>query len=160
MPINQEFKKIIDKIKYEHSINQAQIAQKLGVKSTYLSDMINSRVPYNDSMSKKLYEVFHITKKSEWLLTGEGEMLKHPTAYNNIGDVTTSVNEPTTSYGDIRNEYKGSFAGKVTTINGPAGDITDGSKDEEIKRLNEKIVDLNEKIKYLEKIIVLLENKK
>ena len=60
MPVNEEFKRLIDKIKYEFSINQAQISERLGVKSTYLSDMINGRVPYNESMQKKIDEVFHI----------------------------------------------------------------------------------------------------
>lgn len=60
MPVNVEFKRLIDKIKYEFSINQAQISERLGVKSTYLSDMINGRVPYNESMQKKIHEVFHI----------------------------------------------------------------------------------------------------
>lgn len=60
MPVNEEFKRLIDKIKYEFSINQAQMSERLGVKSTYLSDMINGRVPYNESMQKKIHEVFHI----------------------------------------------------------------------------------------------------
>lgn len=60
MPVNEEFKRLIDKIKCEFSINQAQISERLGVKSTYLSDMINGRVPYNESMQKKIHEVFHI----------------------------------------------------------------------------------------------------
>ena len=60
MTVNEEFKRLIDKIKYEFSINQAQISERLGVKSTYLSDMINGRVPYNESMQKKIHEVFHI----------------------------------------------------------------------------------------------------
>lgn len=60
MPVNQEFKKLIDRIKYEFSINQSQIAEKLGVKKSYLSDMINSRVPYNETMRKKISEVFPI----------------------------------------------------------------------------------------------------
>lgn len=64
MPVNEEFKRLIDKIKYEFSINQAQISERLGVKSTYLSDMINGRVPYNESMQKKIHEVFHIL----WIL--------------------------------------------------------------------------------------------
>ncbi|MCD7923680.1 MAG: LexA family transcriptional regulator [Bacteroides sp.] len=60
MPVNQEFKRLIDKIKYEYSINQSQIADKLGVKKTYISDMINGRVPYNETMSKKISDVFQI----------------------------------------------------------------------------------------------------
>lgn len=43
MAENQEFKKLIDK---------------LGVKKTYLSDMINGRVPYNETMNKKISDIF------------------------------------------------------------------------------------------------------
>lgn len=43
MAVNQEFKKLIDK---------------LGVKKTYLSDMINGRVPYNETMNKKISDIF------------------------------------------------------------------------------------------------------
>ena len=53
MAVNQEFKNIINRIKYEYSLNQSQIADRLGVKKTYLSDMINGRVPYNETMNKK-----------------------------------------------------------------------------------------------------------
>lgn len=59
MSVNQEFKKMIDKIKYEFSINQSQIADKLGVKKTYLSDMINGRVPFNETMDKKINDAFY-----------------------------------------------------------------------------------------------------
>lgn len=58
MSVNQEFKRTINRIKYEHSINQSQIAEKLGVTKPYLSDMINSRVPYNEVMKKKISDVF------------------------------------------------------------------------------------------------------
>ncbi|EKJ91824.1 Peptidase S24-like protein [Bacteroides finegoldii] len=58
MAINQEFKNLINRIKYEYSLNQSQIADRLGIKKTYLSDMINGRVPYNETMSKKISDIF------------------------------------------------------------------------------------------------------
>ncbi len=58
MAVNQEFKNLINRIKYEYSLNQSQIADRLGVKKTYLSDMINGRVPYNETMNKKINDVF------------------------------------------------------------------------------------------------------
>ena len=58
MAVNQEFKNTINRIKYEYSLNQSQIADRLGVKKTYLSDMINGRVPYNETMNKKVNDVF------------------------------------------------------------------------------------------------------
>lgn len=60
MSINQELKKIISEIKYNFEINQAEIADKLEVTPTYLSDMINGRVPFSDSIKIKIYEVFKI----------------------------------------------------------------------------------------------------
>lgn len=58
MAVNQEFKKTISRIKYEYSINQAQIAEKLDVHKSYISDMINGRVPYNDVIGKKINDIF------------------------------------------------------------------------------------------------------
>lgn len=58
MAVNQELYNIIKQIKFLRNIKQADIAVLLGVKSTYLSDMINSRVPYSDNMKSKIFEVF------------------------------------------------------------------------------------------------------
>ena len=58
MPVNQELKNIINKIKYHCDLKQSEIAEELGIKSTYLSDMINGRVPFSDSIKKNIYEVF------------------------------------------------------------------------------------------------------
>lgn len=66
-----ELKKIISDIKYRKGLNQAEIAKELGVKPTYLSDMINERVPFNETFRQKLYEVYSD------LIIGEGEMLKN-----------------------------------------------------------------------------------
>ena len=65
MAINQEFKNLISRIKYEYSLNQSQIADSLGVKKTYLSDMINGRVPYNETMSKKISEIFPVVNNEQ-----------------------------------------------------------------------------------------------
>lgn len=58
MAKNQQLKKLIDLIKYKRSINQAEIAAQMGVSVTYLSDMLNGRVDFNDTFKSKLYEVF------------------------------------------------------------------------------------------------------
>ena len=58
MPVNQELKNIINEIKYHCDLKQSEIAEELGIKSTYLSDMINGRVPFSDSIKKNIYEVF------------------------------------------------------------------------------------------------------
>ena len=58
MPVNEDFKKVVDTIKYKYSMNQSQIAEVLGVKKTYLSDMVNGRVSYNDVMKGKIIDAF------------------------------------------------------------------------------------------------------
>lgn len=65
-----ELRKIISDIKYRKGLNQAEIAKELGVKPTYLSDMINERVPFNETFRQKLYEVYSD------LITNENSMLK------------------------------------------------------------------------------------
>lgn len=64
MPINQDFKNIISEIKFKDKLTQAQIAESLDVKSTYLSDMINGRVPVSDSILNKIYELYSYAKLS------------------------------------------------------------------------------------------------
>ena len=61
--INEDFKKLISKIKFFYSIKQSDIAFGIGVKSTYLSDMINGRVPVTDSVIEKLYELYSDIKQ-------------------------------------------------------------------------------------------------
>lgn len=57
MAVNQELKKIISEIKYELNINQTEIADRIGVKKSYLSDMINGRISFTDSIREKLNEL-------------------------------------------------------------------------------------------------------
>ncbi len=65
MAVNKNFKKCIEKVKYEFSITQKEIAYKLKVHNTYLSDMINGRVPLTDQISNKIYELFQIEITAE-----------------------------------------------------------------------------------------------
>lgn len=56
--VNEDFKKLISRIKFLYSIKQSDIASAINVKSTYLSDMINGRVPVTDSVTERLYELY------------------------------------------------------------------------------------------------------
>lgn len=77
MAINEPLKRAISEIKLTAKIKQAEIANKLEVKSTYLSDMINGRVPLSESISEKIYELFHI-RVSNFDMANQtgGEMFK------------------------------------------------------------------------------------
>lgn len=97
--MNQDLKNVIREIKFKRGLTQAQIASELGIKAPYLSDMVNGRVPYSDSLRRKIFELYSdcITD------TGEGEMLKSnrvtsaPASNKNIPfydiDVTASIAE-------------------------------------------------------------------
>lgn len=59
---SKDFKSILNLIKIKENLKQSEIADKLNVKNTYLSDMANGRVPVTDNIIKKIYEIFHIDK--------------------------------------------------------------------------------------------------
>lgn len=58
MAKNQELKSLIGRIKFIHGLTQAQIADELSVQSTYLSDMVNGRVPFSEKFREKLLGAF------------------------------------------------------------------------------------------------------
>lgn len=58
MAVNEELKNLIELIKFSNKINQSEIANKIGIKSTYLSDMINGRVPFSAKFKNSLYELY------------------------------------------------------------------------------------------------------
>ncbi len=61
MAKNEQLKIAIERIKINTGLKQAEIADKLDIKSTYLSDMINGRVPLTESVCQKIFELFHIS---------------------------------------------------------------------------------------------------
>lgn len=65
MAINKNLKRCIGKIKLENSITQEEVAYKLDVHKSYLSDMINGRVPLTEQITNKIYELFHIKVEVE-----------------------------------------------------------------------------------------------
>ena len=53
MAVNQELKSLIELIKYSKGLKQSEVADQIGVKPTYLSDMINGRVPFSSSIRQR-----------------------------------------------------------------------------------------------------------
>ena len=72
----EEFKLLLQQIKVQEKLNQSEIASKLGVKSTYLSDMANGRVPVTESVIKGLSELFHIKCMNQSI---SGNVISHST---------------------------------------------------------------------------------
>lgn len=58
MAINQDLKNKIDHIKFIHRLTQRQIADKLAIKPTYLSDLINGRAPMNAQFAERIRTTF------------------------------------------------------------------------------------------------------
>lgn len=54
MPINHEVKKLISELKFKRETTQAKIATELGIQNTYLSDVINGRVPFSKQLEAKI----------------------------------------------------------------------------------------------------------
>lgn len=86
MSVNQELKEIIAKIKFRKKINQAQISSSLGIKPTYLSDMINGRVPFSDSLRALLFEHY-----SDCILQSEDGKSEFNSSTISISDGTRQV---------------------------------------------------------------------
>ena len=71
----QRFDKALKYIKLEFNLkNQAEIAEKLGYNKSYLSEIRNGKYPISEKTSYKIEEIFGIS--ANWLLTGNGEMLR------------------------------------------------------------------------------------
>lgn len=126
MAVNKALKNAIEKIKDVFNITQSEISEKLGIKSTYLSDMIHERVPLTDSVIENIYELFHIEvlakeeKKDGKLIpffddvssiggmnkmVSEPSSANEPTEYVNAGDWFKDATAAIRHYGSSMDEY-------------------------------------------------------
>lgn len=92
MAKNKELNELIKRIKYQYDLNQGEIASKIGVKDTYLSDVLNGRADFNDTLRIKIYEVFSDVKAelSSQRYAGGGEQTN--VNGNNINGNNVTVN--------------------------------------------------------------------
>lgn len=100
MAINKELKELIRQIKFHYAINQGEIAEQLGVTETYLSDAINGRASFSDSLRSKIYEVFTDAKpKTNQHVVFGGQHVQNGDAINGdkivqeVADVKECVDE-------------------------------------------------------------------
>lgn len=91
MAVNQLLKNIISAIKFSENLKQVEIAEKIGVKNTYLSDVINGRAPLSELFTDKLVTAFSVNK--EYLNTGEGEMFLGETKKNESKEIVSMSRE-------------------------------------------------------------------
>lgn len=92
MAKNKELNELIKRIKYLYDLNQGEIASKIGVKDTYLSDVLNGRADFNDTLRTKIYEVFSDVKAelSSQRYAGGGEQTN--VNGNNINGNNVTIN--------------------------------------------------------------------
>jgi transcriptional regulator with XRE-family HTH domain len=153
--INQRIKYIIDIKNY----SVASFAEFIGVLQQTLNNYITKdREPSISTVVKILKKFNDIS--GDWLLTGEGEMLKTPisTGYNtNIGGSNSGVVLGSGASTVVNNLHAEKNIKPDGTIEGSSDNLA--SKDIEIKLINEnkilqiKIVDLEERIKDKEERI-------
>lgn len=62
----EKFKDVISEVKFLYKVKQSEISAKIGVKPTYLSDMINGRVPVTENVLQSIYEHFSSVKKNKY----------------------------------------------------------------------------------------------
>lgn len=52
--MNQEFKKVVEAIKFHYGINQSQIAERLEVDRTYVSNIISGKHAYSKALKSRI----------------------------------------------------------------------------------------------------------
>lgn len=95
MAKNKELADILRRIKYKYNLNQGEIAAKIGVSSTYLSDTLNGRAEFNDTLKSKIYEVFTDIKAELFSPQYAGGEQKNVHG-NNINGNNVTVTQPDT----------------------------------------------------------------
>ncbi len=83
-----DIKDIISEIKYRCNCAQKDIAIKLGVKPTYLSDVISGRVPFSLNLKENISEQY----SDLFFLTSEGKVLRSEQKKEKFSENNSGVN--------------------------------------------------------------------
>ncbi len=134
----QQFEQIKDYLR-GNNINQQEVANALGVKQSYVSQVLNGKKPITRSAADVLSERFGFSLV--WLLTGEGNMLKGET-----GNVT-ATNGSVAVTGNAT-------AGNITTHAAPTG-CASPELEQRVRKNEERLQSHEERIKSLEERISL-----
>lgn len=58
MAKNQELVDLLRRVKFEDTLTQNEIAKRMGISKSYLSDTVNGRYPFSNELRSRLYEAF------------------------------------------------------------------------------------------------------
>lgn len=136
MAKNQELKNLLNKIKYEKDLTQAEIAQLVGVGKTYMSDMLNGRVPFSDNMKEKLEKLMeHNTVIGNENIVGKiSSSIDARKYYSDSPDVLKQQIEQLESTIEDKEEQVRTLTEQVRTLTSSLA-----KKDEQISKLIDKI---------------------
>lgn len=85
---NQRFRELFDRLKNDGKIyNATDLSVKLEVDKSYISELRNNKRNITEQFVASLVSVFNDVS-AEWLLTGEGEMLKTPAPEEKVSEKT------------------------------------------------------------------------
>lgn len=93
MAKNEILAAVVKAIKYHFNLDQSEIAEKTGIKKTYLSDLIGGRSPLSESYSDKLSTIFGVSK--DYLRAGEGEIFSGDIKQHNVNGDNINGNNVT-----------------------------------------------------------------
>jgi len=127
---NEILASVVKAIKFHFNVNQAEIAEKTGIKETYLSDLIGGRNPLSEGYSDKLSEIFGVNK--EYLKSGKGDVFDKSVKQSNVHGDNINGNSVTVNKNGVEVFQ---MADKVLELI--------KKKDEQIDRLLSIIEDIN-----------------
>ena len=90
MTVQERLKAAISFIRTKRpGMSQAQIAARAGYQATYLSDVINAKVPLSEKFATAFAARYGVN--AQWLLTGEGEMIEEGMDVNDIKETPNDL---------------------------------------------------------------------
>ena len=127
MTENEEFAKMVREVIFYHNINQSQLAEKLGCKQSYISDVKRGKKPVSDKIMENLRKIWEEVKDDKATKSSEDSTMKQ------------RMNE-FLAYLDMS---QGKFEKAVGMANGWVNKIGDSIREDNLKKISEVYPMLN-----------------
>ena len=127
MTENEEFAKMVREVIFYHNINQSQLAEKLGCKQSYISDVKRGKKPVSDKIMENLRKIWEEVKADKATKSSEDSTMKQ------------RMNE-FLAYLDMS---QGKFEKAVGMANGWVNKIGDSIREDNLKKISEVYPMLN-----------------
>lgn len=127
MTENEEFAKMVREVIFYHNINQSQLAEKLGCKQSYISDVKRGKKPVSDKIMESLRKIWEEVKADNATKNSEDSTMKQ------------RMNE-FLAYIDMS---QGKFEKSVDMSNGWVNKIGDSIREDNLKKISEVYPMLN-----------------